>query len=170
MTVATFLAGFVFTALSALLRDQDDSALSRVSGQPRYSVALFVASIYIYDQLGAPFGFWTDTDKPRKFWRYLYRPARPTSRTVEKEQRGKTMTTQGRLADDKQEMLPAALMRTRLLPDGAHLPVPRHPRGLMRLAGFAALLVGTGARGPVGAWRGCPPAPMPLGMADLGAD
>ena len=174
MTVATFLAGFVFTALSALLRDQDDWPFHRVVATTALtaSLALFVASIYIYDQLGTPSGFWTDADKPRKFWRYLYqrREARIEKRWSKFKQAAKgDDDAKARLADDKQEMY-------RPRHDGPVYWLMVHtsrflftPAVVLSLAGFAALLVGTGDRWILwGAWRGCSsPAAMPLGTAQI---
>ena len=75
MTVATFLAGFVFTALSTvLLLDRSTWPWHRVLAAVTLtaSLALFIAAIYIYDQLGTPSGFWTDAQKARAPWRWLY--------------------------------------------------------------------------------------------------
>ena len=72
MTVATFLAGFVFTALSALLLLQGaDWTWHRVVAAAALTAALvlFVSAVYIYDQLSTPPGFWTDGNKSRYFWR-----------------------------------------------------------------------------------------------------
>jgi phosphohistidine phosphatase SixA len=77
MTVSTLLAGFVFTALSGLLllspgqwRVEQVIAVIALAS----SLALFVASVYIYDQLGMPTGFWTDAKRPR-LWARIYRRA-----------------------------------------------------------------------------------------------
>ena len=67
MTVATLLGGFVFAALITVLVDSRPSwewhrivaALLLTS-----SLALFVASVYLFDQLSMPEGFWTDADRP----------------------------------------------------------------------------------------------------------
>jgi hypothetical protein len=75
MTVATFLAGFVFTALSAvlLLTDRPWSG-HRVVAITALTAALvlFVSAVYIYDQLATPTGFWTDAEDPKPWWRSLY--------------------------------------------------------------------------------------------------
>jgi phosphohistidine phosphatase SixA len=75
MAVATFLAGFVFTALSAVLVLSERPwprhrvvATVALTG----SIALLVASVYVYDQLSTPVGFWTDARAPW-LWRRLYR-------------------------------------------------------------------------------------------------
>jgi len=72
MTVSTFLAGFVFTALSGLLllspkhwAVEQVVAVVALAG----SLMLYVACVYIYDQLGMPSGFWTDSGPGR--WRRL---------------------------------------------------------------------------------------------------
>lgn len=75
MTVATFLAGFTFTALMSVLLRKELNAVA-VQGFPRElpsietllmltgsllltaSVGLFVAAVYAYDQLSMPEGFW----------------------------------------------------------------------------------------------------------------
>jgi hypothetical protein len=75
MTVATFLAGFVFTALSTvLIVDRTQWPWHRVVAAIALtaSLALFIAAVYIYDQLSTPSGFWTDADRPRAPWRRLY--------------------------------------------------------------------------------------------------
>jgi phosphohistidine phosphatase SixA len=74
MTVATFLAGFVFTALSAVLLLTRPWPLHRVIAITALtaSLALFISAVYIYDQLATPSGFWTDAGRPRPWWRKLY--------------------------------------------------------------------------------------------------
>jgi|tagenome__1003787_1003787.scaffolds.fasta_scaffold20980493_2 phosphohistidine phosphatase SixA len=74
MTVATFLAGFVFTALSAVLLLARPWPLHRVFAITALtaSLALFVSTVYIYDQLATPSGFWTDAGKPKPWWKKLY--------------------------------------------------------------------------------------------------
>jgi phosphohistidine phosphatase SixA len=77
MTVSTLLAGFVFTALSGLLllspgqwaAEQVIAVIALAS-----SLTLFIASVYIYDQLGMPTGFWTDARRPQ-LWARMYRRA-----------------------------------------------------------------------------------------------
>lgn len=74
MTVSTFLAGFVFTALSGLLLLTPEGwTLEQVIAVVALasSLALFIACVYIYDQLGMPSGFWTDARRPR-LWARLY--------------------------------------------------------------------------------------------------
>jgi phosphohistidine phosphatase SixA len=62
MTVASVLAGFVLTALSAILV-LDVHHWDRVLAVTclTISLVLFVASVLIFDQLSMPSGFWTDT-------------------------------------------------------------------------------------------------------------
>jgi hypothetical protein len=74
MTVSTFLAGFSFAALFQLLQDPSTclSAPQRVSAFSLIaSLALFVASIYMYDRLSMPEGFWVFGDRPPRcrIWR-----------------------------------------------------------------------------------------------------
>jgi phosphohistidine phosphatase SixA len=67
MTVATFLAGFVFSALSAvLLLEARPWPLPRLVAVVALtgSLCLFIASVYVYDQLSTPVGFWTDARTP----------------------------------------------------------------------------------------------------------
>jgi phosphohistidine phosphatase SixA len=73
MTVASFLAGFVFTALSTLLLDLHDWPWHRVLAATALtgSLCLLVASVYVFDQLGTPSGFWTDNRSPW-LWRRFY--------------------------------------------------------------------------------------------------
>jgi hypothetical protein len=77
MTVSTLLAGFVFTALSGLLllspgRWTVEQVIAVIALAA--SLTLFIACVYIYDQLGMPTGFWTDSARPR-LWARLYRRA-----------------------------------------------------------------------------------------------
>jgi phosphohistidine phosphatase SixA len=150
MTVATFLAGFVFTALSTvLLLDQSQWPWHRVVAATTLtaSLALFVASVYIYDQLGTPSGFWTDADRPRAFWRRLYerREARLEARWARLKERAKgTEDERGRQADEDPEIY-------RMCHDGPAYWLMVHtsrfvftPAVALALAGFVALLVGTG--------------------------
>jgi hypothetical protein len=74
MTVSTLLAGFVFTARSGLLllspgRWTVEQVIAVIA--LAYSLTLFIASVYIYDQLGMPTGFWTDARRPQ-LWARLY--------------------------------------------------------------------------------------------------
>jgi phosphohistidine phosphatase SixA len=76
MTVSTFLAGFVFTALIGLLLLATDRwTIAQVIAVVALasSLALFVACVYIFDQLGMPSGFWTDSSRPRLWRRYYER-------------------------------------------------------------------------------------------------
>lgn len=73
MTVSTFLAGFTFTALIEILSGTEKTlaplqvvaAISLTA-----ALALFVAAVYVYDQLGMPEGFWVYGDRPtfRRVW------------------------------------------------------------------------------------------------------
>ena len=77
MTVSALLAGFVFTALSGLLLlSPGHWTLEHVIAVIALasSLTLFIASVYVYDQLGMPTGFWTDAGRPR-LWARLYRRA-----------------------------------------------------------------------------------------------
>lgn len=83
MTVATFLAGFTFTALMQIITNKNislvwdwaeyDSIASYLhSVLPLIStifltaaLALFIAAIYIYDRLSMPEGFWGTTRAPK---------------------------------------------------------------------------------------------------------
>jgi phosphohistidine phosphatase SixA len=150
MTVATFLAGFVFTALSAvLLLDRTEWPWHRVTAATTLtaSLALFVASVYIYDQLGTPSGFWTDADRPRAFWRRLYQ--RREARLEDLW----TRLTEDAEGDDQDKRRQAddhpAIYRRRH--DGAvywlMVRTSRFvftPAVVLALIGFVALLVGTG--------------------------
>lgn len=72
MSVSTFLAGFVFTALSSLLvLNPDHWIAAHVIAVITLtcSLMLYVACVYIYDQLGMPTGFWTDAPPAR--WKDL---------------------------------------------------------------------------------------------------
>jgi hypothetical protein len=67
-------SGLVLTALTALLvlqaRPHFWGSLAVVALS--VSLALFLASVYFYDQLSTPSGFWTDADQPRRPWQRLY--------------------------------------------------------------------------------------------------
>jgi phosphohistidine phosphatase SixA len=151
MTVSTFLAGFVFTALSAILvLDVDDE------GWPWHrdiaiialtlSLVLFIAAVYIYDQLGTPAGFWTDADRPRTFWGRLYRwqEMRAEHRwTAVADRAGGDPAEGGKQADDHPEFY-------RITHDGpAYWLMVRTsrlvftPAIVLALAGFTMMLVGT---------------------------
>jgi phosphohistidine phosphatase SixA len=100
MTVCTFLAGFTITALIEILKDPEAIIkTSRVAAAISFTAALglFVAAVYVYDELSMPPEFWgSDTgEKPsgrRQFghdarlndnlyaymvraWRFLFTPA-----------------------------------------------------------------------------------------------
>jgi phosphohistidine phosphatase SixA len=179
MTVATFLAGFVFTALSTvLLLDRTQWPWHRVIAATTLtaSLALFIAAVYIYDQLSTPSGFWTDADRAPAPWRRLYEwqlgrlehrwtSVRDAAKGNEEEK--------GRQADEDPRIY-------RLLHDGPMywlmVGTSRRvftPAVALALAGFVALLVGTGD------WRIWVGGLVGLGLAggyaalhrpDLGAD
>jgi phosphohistidine phosphatase SixA len=75
MTVSTLLAGFVFAVLADLLKvpGANMTLLQIVTILLlTAALALFIASVYIYDQLAMPEGFWSyDSDGGRRilFWR-----------------------------------------------------------------------------------------------------
>jgi hypothetical protein len=140
MTVATFLAGFVFTALSAvLLLSPNDWSWHRVVAAIALtgSLCLLVSSVYMFDQLGTPVGFWTD-NRPPAFWRWL---AARRERTAEK--RWEQQFREKGAAEADEENAPWRL-------DG---PVYRYmlqitrqvfnPAVFLGLIGFLALIVGT---------------------------
>jgi phosphohistidine phosphatase SixA len=61
MQVSTLLAGFTFTALIELLKDGKTPLTSLETVAVLFltaAVALFVASVYLYDRLAMPAGFW----------------------------------------------------------------------------------------------------------------
>jgi phosphohistidine phosphatase SixA len=71
MTVATFLAGFVSAALVELMLADDFSGWRQVAAVLlTLALALFVATIYIYDELGMPEGYWL-TGRPSRLRRKL---------------------------------------------------------------------------------------------------
>jgi hypothetical protein len=154
MTVSTFLAGFVFTALSAvLLLPLNTWPLHRVIATSALTAALvmLIATVYIYDQLGTPAGFWTDADKPRLFWRGLYRLREARLERLWAKRRKaapKWLTDEekARWADDHPIMY-------RPLNDGpAYWLMVRTSRFIftpgvvLALVGFVSLLIGTGDR------------------------
>jgi hypothetical protein len=66
MAVSTFFAGFVFTALIEILLSNPTSGWNRAAiALLSFSLALFVVTVYIYDELGMPEGFWTDGPRNR---------------------------------------------------------------------------------------------------------
>jgi hypothetical protein len=100
MTVCTFLAGFTITALIEILKDSEAIIkTSRVAAAISFTAALglFVAAVYVYDELSMPPEFWGSDvgEKPsgrRQFghdarlndnlyaymvraWRFLFTPA-----------------------------------------------------------------------------------------------
>lgn len=149
MTVATFLAGFVFTALSGLLLEERSWPWHRLvaTASLTASLTLFVASVYIYDQLGTPSGFWTDARRPRAVWRRLndHRESREQARwtKLSKAEPGEDQDAKARLADED-----ATIYRPRhdgpvywLMVDTSRLVFT--PAVVLALVGFVALLVGT---------------------------
>jgi len=148
MTVATFLAGFVFTALSALLLEERSWPWHRLvaTASLTASLTLFVASVYIYDQLGTPSGFWTDARRPRA-WRRLndYREAREQAKwtRLSKAEPGEDQDAKARSADEDPTIY-RPLHDGRiywLMVDTSRLVFT--PAVVLALIGFVALLVGT---------------------------
>jgi phosphohistidine phosphatase SixA len=158
MTVATFLSGFVFTALSALLLGADEWPWHRLVASTALtaSLVLFVASVYIYDQLGTPAGFWTDAKRPWKVWQRLYDRREDQLEQQWLRMRDKQAPTpaangttpgrheQARLADDE-----PVFARQRLDGPVYWLMVQTSsvvftPAVVLALIGFVALLVGAG--------------------------
>jgi phosphohistidine phosphatase SixA len=71
MTVATFLAGFVSAALVALILTDDFGSWRQVAAVLlTLALGLFVATVYIYDELSMPEGFWL-TGRPSQIRRRL---------------------------------------------------------------------------------------------------
>lgn len=149
MTVATFLAGFVFTALSGvLLLPGPQWPAHRIIAVVALtaSLSLFISAVYIYDQLATPAGFWTDADRPRRLWQFLY--DKRERRLAQRWQRGREAAHgddehRARVADDVSEIHRAER-------DGpTYWLMVRTPRPvftpavLLALAGFIALLAGT---------------------------
>lgn len=73
MTVATFLAGFTFAALLELLVKEDKDKFEWMAGRSHVSgeyilevgLVLFVGTVYMYDRLAMPEGFWINEERPR---------------------------------------------------------------------------------------------------------
>jgi len=107
------------------------------------SLCLFIGAVYIYDQLGMPEGFWTDAPRPSLFRRfYEWRERRRERRWEEIANRA---GAEGDGTDDADE--DAAPWHL----DGPlyHLMVETSrrvftPAAAFAVAGFAALLYGTG--------------------------
>jgi phosphohistidine phosphatase SixA len=149
MAVATFLAGFVFTALSGvLLLPGPQWPAHRIVAVIALtaSLSLFISAVYIYDQLATPAGFWTDADRPRRLWQLLY--GRRERRLAQRWQRAREAADgdddhRARVADDVSEIHRAErdgptywlMVRTSRL--------VFTPAVLLALAGFVALLAGT---------------------------
>jgi phosphohistidine phosphatase SixA len=141
MTVSTFLAGFVFTALSGLLLlTPDDWTLEQVVAAVSLtcSLVLFVACVYIYDQLGMPSGFWTDASRPR-IWAALYR--RGERRREERWQAIAEEVGSDRADKDQRPWLQDGPRYHLMLRTSRRLFTPGT---LLALVGFLALLKGTG--------------------------
>jgi phosphohistidine phosphatase SixA len=150
LTVTSLLAGFVLTALSAVLVLEKDPwppamvvAVVALTG----ALALLLSAIFVYDQLSTPPGFWTDAEAPRGPWAVL---ARRQEQAEEREWLRNyeaahgDRTERGRIADDR----PAAY---RPLHDGpAYCQMVRTsrrvftPAVLLAVVGLVALLVQTG--------------------------
>ena len=61
MTVSTFLAGFTFSVLNELLKIQSFTLLPTVAVVSLTgALALFIASVYMYDQMSMPKRYWRD--------------------------------------------------------------------------------------------------------------
>ncbi len=76
MTVSTFLAGFTFTALIQILKGEPSASQelgflgSGVVFSLTAALVLFISSVYIFDRLGMPEGFWISEDRVKwNFWR-----------------------------------------------------------------------------------------------------
>ena len=150
MTVASLLAGFVLTTLAAVLvLERRPWPWERIAAITALTVSLvlFVASVYIYDQLSMPSGFWTDADRPRKLWKKLAdaQEARQEKRWNEKLAAAKgDDEAKGKQADDDRGiyhplhdgMVYCLMVKTSRL--------VFTPAVVLALAGFAALLIGTG--------------------------
>jgi hypothetical protein len=94
--VATFLAGFVFAALVEVIMRDDKSVLLRLAAVLlTAALGLFVACIYLYDQLTMPSRYWThirDARPARRLeklgatlhWRVLHgeRARRPDAKLI----------------------------------------------------------------------------------------
>ena len=82
MTVSTFLAGFTFAALLELLVKEEKANLNGWAKETFQlftvmantsliaGLVLFVATVYMYDRLAMPEGFWINEERPRpRVWR-----------------------------------------------------------------------------------------------------
>jgi len=150
MTVASLLAGFVLTTLAAVLvLEKRPWPWERIAAiiALTASLVLFVASVYIYDQLSMPSGFWTDAGKPRKLWKKLAdaQEKRQETRwnklwedaTGDNEAKGKQADNDRAIYHPLHDGMVYCLMvqTSRLV---------FTPAVVLALAGFAALLIGTG--------------------------
>jgi phosphohistidine phosphatase SixA len=65
--IATFLAGFTFSVLIELLLSSDPRSGLRIAAivSLTLALALFVASVYVYDTLGMPEGYWLSSRRSR---------------------------------------------------------------------------------------------------------
>lgn len=71
MLVSTFLAGFTFTALISLIENKVLSAPQVIAVIAlTAALSLFIASVYMYDRMAMPEGFWVygDHSKPLPAW------------------------------------------------------------------------------------------------------
>jgi phosphohistidine phosphatase SixA len=150
MTVASMLAGFVLITLAAVLvLDKRPWPWERIAAITALTVALvlFVASVYIYDQLSMPSGFWTDADKPRKLWKKLAdaQEARQESRWNKLwDAANGDDEAKGKQADDDRGIYHPLHDGTVycLMVKTSRLVFT--PAVVLALAGFVALLIGTG--------------------------
>jgi hypothetical protein len=150
MTVASLLAGFVLTTLAAVLAlekrpwpwEQTVAIIALTA-----SLVLFVAAVYIYDQLSMPSGFWTDADKPHKLWEKL-----ADAQEARQERRWHKLWTdargdekaRGKQADDDREIyhpLHDGMVYCLMVKTSRRVFTPAV---VLALAGFVALLIGTG--------------------------
>jgi phosphohistidine phosphatase SixA len=141
MTVSTFLAGFVFTALSSLLLlKQPNWSWDQIVGTIclSASLALFVACVYIYDQLGMPSGYWTDAQPPRAWRRFYVWQERERERQWERDAKAKGDVD----ADERQAASLQNGPRYNLMISTSRLLFT--PAATLALLGFVMLLFGTG--------------------------
>jgi hypothetical protein len=98
MTTTALLAGFVLTALVELTLQAEkiSPALAVALGLLSLALGMFVASLYVYDQLGMPEGFWTDG--PRPWW--LKRLNRRKERRLDEQWQDAAATKDAELVED----------------------------------------------------------------------
>jgi phosphohistidine phosphatase SixA len=146
VTTSTFLAGFVFTALAAVLvLTPGEWSISQVVAVIALtaSLALFVACVFIYDQLSMPSGFWTDSARPR-LWRRFYERA---ERRSELRWQAVACAAGPDAADERVAPMLEAGARHRLMVGTWTWLFT--PASWCALIGFVALLINTGSSGMV---------------------